>query len=394
MIDMFQQKHILFVDDDRNMLNGVRRVFHSVRDVWDVDFAVGGREALDLMAAKPFDMVIADMQMPGMSGSELLSIVWRLYPRVIRFALSGRADKEIVLKAAGLSHQFFVKPYNAELLKSEMIKVFHFQDLVRSDPMQKLVTTVEALPVLPEHRAALVGALEKPGASAGELAAIAETDIAIAAKVFHLARWDYFDPRHCIRNIERAVQYLGIDFLRNVVLSTGLFTPYDEETMRMFDLRGLFAHSAAVSKVAEEMARTLSPVETVAEDARTAGLLHDIGKLVLVNGCEDEYWRIVQKHRATRTPLHILEREELGATHAEVGGALMILWGLPAHIVEAVTFHHKPQKTDLASYDTVMSVHMADCMDHAQAEEGAPPRDGRAQDAAHVLCGAGYGGER
>ena len=365
------EKRILFVDDEDSVLLGMRRVFHSMRYSWAVDYAHGAREALDLMQTKPFDMVIADMQMPGMTGAELLSVVWQLYPHVVRFALSGYTDKEVVLKAAGLAHQFFAKPCNADLLKSAMIRVFRFRDLLRSETVQALVSTVESLPVLPEYREALETALGDRKSNAPDIAAIIHKDVAMAAKVFHLAHWDFFDPRHRVRTIERAVQSLGLDFLRNIVCSTHLFQPYPEELIEVFDIRRLYDHSFAVSTLAAETARTLSPEETIADDARLAGLFHDIGKMVLIKGCRDEYEKVWRQYRPGEGPLYELERETFGVSHAEIGGALMILWGFPEHMVEAISLHHQPQKAGVAFYDTVMSVHMADGMVHQGSQPGS-----------------------
>jgi len=332
----------LFVDDDDSVLRGMRRVLHGMRDCWDVEFAQSAREALDLMAAKPVDLIIADMQMPGMSGSELLALVCRLLSRIIRFALSGYTDNEILLKAVGLSHQFFTKPCNADILKSAIIKVLHFQDVLGSESVQSLVAAVQTLPVLPEHHEALSEMLGRRQVTTREIAGIVEQDVAMAAKVFHLANWDYFAPQRGVRNVERAVQNLGVDFLRNVALTTGLFQPHPNDLLEKFNLRDLFAHSVYVSTLAEAAARTMSPEETVADDARIAGLLHDIGKLVLISGCGDEYARVLQRRRPSGSSLQSLERDAFGVTHAEVGGALMILWGFPWHIVEAV---HVPPQT-------------------------------------------------
>jgi putative nucleotidyltransferase with HDIG domain len=393
MIDPLQQKHILFVDDDDSVLRGMRRVLHGMRDSWDVEFAQSAREALDLMAAKPVDLLIADMQMPGMSGSELLAIACRLYPRVIRFALSGYTDNEILLKAVGLSHQFYTKPCNADVLKSAIIKVLHFQNVICGESMQSMVAAVQTLPVLPEHHEALSEILSRRQVTIREIAAIVEQDVAMAAKVFHLANWDYFAPQRGIRNVERAVQNLGVDFLRKVAFKTGLFQPCPDHVLERFDLRNLFAHSVYVSTLAEAAARTMSPDDKVADDARIAGLLHDIGKMVLINGFGDEYTQVLKKHRSSNTSLQKLERQAFDVTHADVGGALLILWGFPWHVVEAVTFHHRPQKTDLASYDTVMSVHMGDCMAH-HAPDGNHSAETSDEETVDALSAASKGDER
>lgn len=388
---MMEPKHMLFVDDDANVLRGMKRLFHAMRDSWDVEFAESGREALDLMAAKPVDLIMADVQMPGMSGLELFAITRRLYPRVIRFALSGYTDKEVLLNAIGLSHQFFAKPCNADILKSAMIKVLRFHSALRAASVQAMVAGVQTFPVLPEHRAMLLEALGRGQVTIREVAQIVEQDMAMAATVFHLAYWECFDPRRGVANAECAIRNLGLDFLRSAAFTADLFRACPDDLIEIFHLRDLFAHSAAASGMAEAMARTMSPEDAVADDARVAGLFHDIGKLVLISQRRDEYEQIWKRHLSSGLSLQRLEHEVFNTTHAEIGGALMTLWGFPWHIVEAVSFHHKPQKTDPASYETVMSVHMGDGMAHS-APGGTLAAEPDDHEPAEMLAMAGKGG--
>ena len=97
---------ILFVDDDPNVLQGLRRMLSPVRHRYEFVFAAGGREALETMgAASPFDVIITDMRMPGMDGAQLLHEVKQRHLETVRIVLSGHSDKEMLLRVTGLAHQ-------------------------------------------------------------------------------------------------------------------------------------------------------------------------------------------------------------------------------------------------------------------------------------------------
>jgi len=114
---MPDKKRVLFVDDEPRILDGRRRMLRSMRHEWKMSFAETGQEALAILANQPFDVVVVDMRMPGMDGVQLLSEVRKRH-QIIRIVLSGTADREAILRAVGLAHQYLSKPCDAETLKS------------------------------------------------------------------------------------------------------------------------------------------------------------------------------------------------------------------------------------------------------------------------------------
>jgi YesN/AraC family two-component response regulator len=81
--------HILFVDDEPNLIDGLRRMLRSFRQRWNIAFATSGSEALELMSQRPFDVIVSDMRMPGMDGRQLLEEVEKRHPQTVRVVLSG-----------------------------------------------------------------------------------------------------------------------------------------------------------------------------------------------------------------------------------------------------------------------------------------------------------------
>src|SRR5450631_4533885 len=114
---------ILFVDDEPNLLAGLRRMLRTKGDVWDMQFAESGRQALTLMGEEPFDVVVSDMRMPGMDGGQLLAEVRRLYPRTARIILSGHADQAAIIAAIGPTQQYLAKPCELDLLVAVLDRV-------------------------------------------------------------------------------------------------------------------------------------------------------------------------------------------------------------------------------------------------------------------------------
>ena len=95
-----RKKSILFVDDEPNILSGLRRMFRALRNEKDFHFVESGKAALDFMAQTPVDVIVSDMRMPGMEGIELLKIMVARHPEVVRFVLSGHADRVAAGEAA------------------------------------------------------------------------------------------------------------------------------------------------------------------------------------------------------------------------------------------------------------------------------------------------------
>lgn len=111
-------KRVLFVDDEPNVLQGLQRMLRPQRRRWDMTFCDSGEEALRRLAEAPFDVLVSDMRMPGMSGAPLLAEAQARFPRVVRLILSGQADRESLDALAGVTHRFLSKPCDAALLQA------------------------------------------------------------------------------------------------------------------------------------------------------------------------------------------------------------------------------------------------------------------------------------
>jgi HD-like signal output (HDOD) protein len=375
-------RRILFVDDEVSVLEGLQNTLRKQRRIWDMVFAPGGQAALTEMAKAPFDVIVSDMRMPGMDGPALLQEVRNRYPGVARIVLSGQADREAVLRAIPVAHQFLTKPCDAEVLRAVIERTGNLQTILQDETSRRLVGRLDKLPSVAASYWALTKALMQPEIGLAEIADIMEEDPAMSAKVLQLVNSAYFGFAHRVTSIHQAVMYLGVELLRGLLLTARAFALMGTESVEGFSLDQLQAHSVLTGRAA---ARFLTNPQMV-EEAFTAGILHDVGQIVLALGFPDRFGGVRQAAREGRRPLQEIEKEILGVTHAEVGAYLLGVWGLPFSIVEAVAFHHCPSLVTEGARDVLAAVHVADALVEAR-DEGLDPGAPNGLDIAFLEAG-------
>ncbi len=363
------KKRILFVDDEPNVLQALRRMLRPLRKEWDMSFVDSGEEALKAMAQQPCDVIVSDIRMPGMSGVELLEKVRDQYPGTARIALSGQADNEAIFASVGPVHQFLSKPCDAETLKVTVGRACALHQLLRAEKLRKLVAQTTALPSQPAVYNDLVKALQAPDVSLRVVQELIARDIGMTTKVLQLVNSAFFGIRQHISSVSQAVNLLGLDIIKALVISLRIFEQFDPQKLGGLSLDALFDHSMTVGAAAKQIARAEKTERPVADDGFMAGILHDVGKLIIAVRLPEEYKKMRLASAKSNMPLHVIEQKVLGATHAEAGAYLLGLWGLPNNIVEAVAFHHQPAHSMTKAFSSLTAVHAANALVHdADAE--------------------------
>lgn len=353
------KKRILFVDDQPEILAGLKSLLHRHRNRWDTAFVQSGSEALERLAKEPFDAVVSDMRMPGMDGAALLAKVKEAYPQVARIVLSGYSDQAMALRATSVAHQFLNKPCDAATLENVLQRTLDLQDLISSAEVRRIVGEIGALPVLPKVYTELNQALAKEETTVQEVTAILEQDMAVCAKLLQIVNSAFFRLARRVSSIGEAVAYLGLDTVKNLVLVAKVF----DVAMPSPELHGLPQALQTHSLYVASLCRSISSQES-AEAAFTAGLLHDIGILVLAVGLPQQLKAALDLAKAENRPLHLAEQELYGTSHAEVGAYLLGLWGLPYPVVEAAANHHQPERVPQRDFDLLAATYTAECLAH------------------------------
>lgn len=362
-------KRILFVDDQRQVLDGLQRMLHPCRKQWDMTFANSGSEALSILAAKPYDVIVSDMRMPGMDGAQLLGLVRDRYPGMIRIVLSGQFETEAAMRAVPVAHQFLTKPCDPGKLRAVIESFCEADSMLGDGPTRRVIAAIGELPALPRTYAALVAALNAPETSLDHVAAIVESDLAVAAKVLQLVNSAFFGLAHEVATVSTAVGYLGFDVLKQLVLTVELFRTFScDGRVAGFSAEEVQRHSRRVASIAAQLPQPRQHAAAIS----VAALLHDVGKLILSARFSEQFERALKTSLAQNRPLYLMEEEQTGTSHAKIGAYLLGLWGLPPIVVDAVSGHHHPApKTADKNIDVTWAVHIADRLEHeAQARRG------------------------
>ncbi len=349
-------KRILFVDDEPMILEGLQNLLRRKRNKWEMVFALGGEKALEALKEAPFDVIVSDMRMPGMDGATLLKEVQLKYKKTVRIVLSGYAELESALRAIPVAHQYLSKPCKAEVLDNVIERACHLQDLVSDEILLKAIGKITNLPPIPRMYTALTIALEDPKTGAEEIARILEQDMAMCAKLLQIVNSSFFASAMPITNIQSAVTRLGYQMVKNLAMSLEIFKAKTTPQVPGFSADLLQEHSLLVANLAKQLLRDKQQVE----DAFMAAILHDIGLLIMATELPDTLKKAIEVADTEAVPLHVAEEKLHGVTHAEIGGYLLGMWGLPYPIVEAVANHHAPSRVPSHDLGPLSAVHIAE----------------------------------
>lgn len=351
---------ILFVDDEARVLDGLRRMLRGMRHEWDMTFVDCGARALEVLRAETVDVVVTDMRMPQMDGAALLREVKEISPGAVRIVLSGYAERETTNKALGTAHQYLAKPTDAETVKGVIGRACALRDLLASEALKELVSRIQTLPSVPVVYNRIVELLGQPDCSARDIGEVIAEDLGMTAKILQIVNSAFFGLPRRFTDVSQAVAYLGTDTIRGLVLSSGVFSQFSNKGRSGLNPDTLFQHCQSVGVSARKICAAEKMPKDIADDAFMAGLLHDIGKLIIADRFADAFRDIGERSIAEGCYFHEMEDKVLGASHAELGAYLMGLWGLPDGIVEAIGYHHRPGECHDAKLGVAGIVHAAD----------------------------------
>jgi HD-like signal output (HDOD) protein/CheY-like chemotaxis protein len=357
-------KRVLFVDDEVRVLQGLQRSLRPMRDQWEMEFLDSAAAALAAMEQCPFDVLVTDMRMPMMDGAQLLEEVRRRFPQTARIVLSGHSSMETVMRAVTPAHQYLSKPCDVDELKQKLTRALAIQDVLLDPALQQIVSQLPSVPSLPTLYVQITEALQQEDGTLAEVARIISQDMGMCAKMLQLVNSAFFGLPCRVSSPAKAVSLLGLDNVKALVLSIGVFSQLDPGMA--CDMSSLWEHSFQTALYAKAISTAQGMDSRTADSAFTAGLLHDIGKLVLACSMPDKYQQVLLQVEARGGDTSSLEREIFGCTHGQIGAYLMGLWGLPDMIVETVGWHHHPAQLKPTGFCSLLAVHAANEFQHGR----------------------------
>ena len=269
------------------------------------------------------------------------------------------------MKCARFAHQCVPKPWDVEVLRGMLDRAFTIGVWFSTPAVRDLIRKMTVVPSPPDLYFAVVKALNSPETGLDDIARRAEQDPAMTARLLKVANSAALGLRHQVTNAGEAISYLGLETTRSLILLTHTFSYCDRSRAIGFSIDKLWQHSLAAGQLARRLAREERASPNFVEESFLAGLLHDLGELLLAVNMPDEYGAAIKEARerqAEGIPLWQIEAARFGAAHPEIGAELMAGWSLPMSVVEALALHHRPAQVLSAGFCPLTAVHIADAI--------------------------------
>ncbi len=353
------KERVLFVDDEQNILNGLRRMLRSQRTNWDLYFANSGPKALELMQSQEVDIVVSDMKMPGMDGAELLSKISEDHPNTIRVILSGYADKEAVLRTIGPAHQYLAKPCDRELLLNTVKRSLDLRKLLASESLRTIVNGLDTLPTPSNVFDELIHELTISPSCPKNVVKIIESDISLSANFLKLTNSAYFGSSNNQLTLADAVRQLGTDTIKAIVMIADTFHPLHGSPEDLLDINELGQFSILTGRLSKAIAKALNLEHRLVDQSYIAGTLSQVGAHLLLTKHTKKHQEIQELVHEQGAHQSEASRKILGASFGEVGGYLLGIWGFTDPIIEAVVFQSEPSACAADSVSPLTCVHLA-----------------------------------
>lgn len=350
---------ILIVDEERFMHSALKRSFRHMRTEWDIRFADNPDDALKAMTTRPADVIISALQFSGRNGIQLLEDVCDQFPQTVRIVLSGCVDRDALLNSFKVAHQYLTKPFEDDDLIAAINAAFFIKKLLDNASLQTVVSRIDSLPSLPSLYIKLTEELKSEDASVSKIGDLISKDPGMTARLLKLANSSFFGRPLSISDPVKAVSMLGIDMVQAVVLTAGISEDFKRLKVKGFSMEGIWDHAVITASLCKAIAQNQGFEKKIINNTFTAGLLHDIGKLLIASHLRDSFAEIINHMNKHGTTMVAAEQQILGTTHAAIGAYLLGLWGLPVPIVEAVAHHHCPSEKDNNDLISLALVHTA-----------------------------------
>jgi HD-like signal output (HDOD) protein/CheY-like chemotaxis protein len=358
-------KHILFVGGDPALCQEFQAQSSGPDAAWKAQGAPSGEEALTLCQEVNFDAVVADVCLSGMSGTDLLDALVQRQPNAMRIVLSDVTDTENTVKCIGLAHHHLLKPCAAPTILNALDRAFAQEAWLPSEPARKMLAQMRQVPSPPKAYFQVVEEMRSPECSIDKIADLIAQDPAITAKVLQLANSATFGLQLNVVGPAEAIGFIGLETTKAIVLLAHTYSTFEMLKLNGFSMEELWRHSVRTGQLAQKIAMIESASMETTEQAFAAGLLHDIGKLLLAANQTAVFGKLLKRSKEQYCNWWEAEAQILpGMGHSELGATVLGIWGLPPSITEAVALHHCPWRQRNDAFSPVTAVHVANILEH------------------------------
>jgi HD-like signal output (HDOD) protein len=353
------KRQIYIVDDQPQVLETAMAIVGVVMPEAVVTGFNDPLKALEAIRSNPPDLILSDERMPGMQGSQLLEEARELAPGTLRIIMSGYVSLD-KLTAITSAHQYVAKPFDALQLKNILVRTFAARDRVQNKRLQAVVTSLRSLPSLPQVHHVLLTELENNRGASAVIGQMVAQDAGLSAKVLQLANSPLFGREYLVSSPVEAVLCLGTSMIAAVVLAQTLFKHYHSNSHPEFSLQRVWSHCWRTADLAQCYCREQKLPRQTQEEVFLAGLLHETGRLILMDNFPDQYQAACDAARQAQSPLGPQLRQVFQIAPCEIAAYLLDLWGMPETVVAAISLLEHPENEKAAAFTMASALYIAD----------------------------------
>ena len=345
---------VLIVDNTDQSLLALKKAFYD--GPCQTAYVDNGKHALKALSQHRFDVIISVLNLGKISGLEILKAISLKYPSMIRVAITNDIESENNLnaQARNISHNTFAFPLNIGNIHQTISALADNNKAITKDHIIKAVAKVKTLPSPPKVYLQLNAIIEDSKTDSVKISEIISQDPALAAKVLQFSNSSFMNQGKPINNITEAITRMGLETLCCIVMTAELFSY--EPDIPDFSLIKEQLHCLSTARFAASMVKA-----ELKRDTLLAGLLHDIGKVVLFE-MDAKLTHKYFQYRVKSANNNVLENKVFGTDHNHVGGYLLHMWSFSYHLIEAVVMHHRPEKLLKKSFGIAQAVYLADVL--------------------------------
>ena len=329
---------------------------------WEATSVATEEEARAQFESRSFDALLVDFNLGSPDASELLNHVLQKSPGTLRFLFAYEADLALVAAKVSGSPQILPKPVELGSLKNRIESGIN-----DSKPEQSKTEPASApsdTPKVPSIYSEVLQALGNPNVTNKQVGKIIARDADLKSQVLSLTHSAYMGLPKNITNPAEAVESLGFEAVKALVMALQFLAEHSRLKPSYLSVEQIWQHSTSVGRIARDLVLFETKDRALASQALAAGLLHDLGKVVLATNFDDLYGRVHSLARKQPVALWDIEKEMFGATHGEIGACLVGMWNMPAAIVEAAALHHEPAVGENHELTPLAAVHIANILEH------------------------------
>jgi putative nucleotidyltransferase with HDIG domain len=313
--------------------------------------------AHSVLTAHRFDAFVLDGVIAG--GAQFLAEQEKTLARAVCLVRCGTSDRAVAGRWKGSRCTLLAEDGDATVVAARVKASTRLWEWMAHPAMKKLLPRIRKLPTAPELYTQVEQELQSPTGSLQVVSHLIGRDPLMSAKILQVANSAFFALTHEVSDIGEAVMVLGSERIRSLILLAGVFSQYGDVKCPGFSPEPVWQHSVQVGEFTRAIALGETKNAKTAEAAFTAGLLHDVGKLVLASNVPEMYETVLRLKASKKISQREAEMEALGTTHAEVGACLLGTWGLPLWILEAIAWHHEPGRCKAQGFTLLAAVHAA-----------------------------------